>query len=142
MAGSLADFGEWSTVPVVLGKLIFALLPYIVLGLFFSVLTSSSGPAISLGMGYLVVELILVGVLSNLFDWFGTVSDYMLGPNVAAWMVHEGARVTVGDSAFFGFAEVPSQLHGFLVVTAYIVIISALTLRLFHHKDIAGAKGE
>ena len=140
----LADFGEWSTVGIVFGKLVYALLPYIVLGLFFSVLTSSSGPAISLGMGYIVVELILVGVLSNLFDWFGTVSDYMLGPNVAAWMVDEGARVTVGDATLIGSAGagLPSPLHGFLVVTAYIVIVSALTLRLFHHKDIAGAKGE
>ena len=90
------------------------------------------------------MELILVGVLSNLFDWFGTVSDYMLGPNVAAWMVDEGARVTVGDATLIGSAGagLPSPLHGFLVVTAYIVIVSALTLRLFHHKDIAGAKGE
>ena len=96
------------------------------LGLFFSVLTSSSGPALSLGMGYIVVELILVGVLSNLFDWFGTVSDYMLGPNVAAWMVDEGARVTVGDATLIGSAGagLPSPLHGFLVVTAYIVILS------------------
>ena len=142
--GSLADFGEWSSVGIVFGKLVYALLPYIVLGLFFSVLTSSSGPAISLGMGYIVVELILVGVLSNLFDWFGTVSDYMLGPNVAAWMVDEGARVTVGDATLIGSAGagLPSPLHGFLVVTAYIVILFALTLRLFHHKDIAGAKGE
>ena len=140
----LADFGEWSSVGIVFGKLVYALLPYIVLGLFFSVLTSSSGPAISLGMGYIVVELILVGVLSNLFDWFGTVSDYMLGPNVAAWMVDEGARVTVGDATLIGSAGagLPSPLHGFLVVTAYIVILFALTLRLFHHKDIAGAKGE
>ena len=140
----LADFGEWSSVGIVFGKLVYALLPYIVLGLFFSVLTSSSGPALSLGMGYIVVELILVGVLSNLFDWFSTVSDYMLGPNVTAWMVHEGARVTVGDATLIGSAGagLPSPLHGFLVVTEYIVIVSALTLRLFHHKDIAGAKGE
>ena len=138
----LADFGEWSTVAALFGKLVYAFVPYVALGLFFAVLTSSSGPALSLGMGYIVVELILVGVLSNLFDWFGTVSDYMLGPNVAAWMVQEGARVTVGDSAFFGFAEVPSQLHGFLVVTAYIVVLFAVTLWVFRRKDIAGAKGE
>ena len=100
----LADFGEWSTVAAIFGKLVYACVPYVVLGLFFSVLTSSSGPAISLGMGYVVVELILVGVLSNLFDWFGTVSDYMLGPNVAAWMVDEGARVTVGDANLIGSA--------------------------------------
>ena len=142
--GGLADFGEWSSVAIVFGKLVYALLPYIVLGLFFSVLTSSSGPAISLGMGYIVVELILVGVLSNLFDWFGTVSDYMLGPNVTAWMVDAGARVTVGDATLIGSAGagLPSPLHGFLVVTAYIVILFAVTLWVFRHKDIAGAKGE
>ncbi len=142
--GGLAGFGEWSSVGIVFGKLVFTLVPYVVLGLFFSVLTSSSGPAISLGLGYLVVELILVGVLSNLFDWFGTVSDYMLGPNVAAWMVHEGTRVTVGDATLIGSAGagLPGPLHGFLVVTTYIVILSVLTVRLFHHKDIAGAKGE
>ena len=138
----LADFGEWSTAAVLLGKSIFSLLPYIVLGLFLSVLTSSSGAAIGIGLGYLIVEFILVATLGNLFDWFSTIYDYMLGPNVAAWMVQEAPRVTGADSNMFGLSDLPSQLHGFLVVTAYIVIISALTLRLFHHKDIAGAKGE
>lgn len=140
---SLADFGEWSAAFEIFGKLVYALLPYIVLGLFFSVLTSSSGPAVSLGMGYIVVELVLVNVLSNLFDWFGTISDYMLGPNITAWMVHQGARVTVGDSTIIGAStELPGTVHASLVLAAYIVILFALTLWVFHRKDIAGAKGE
>ena len=139
----LADFGEWSAAFAIFGKLVYALLPYVMLGLFFSVLTSSSGPAVSLGMGYIVVELILISVLSNMFDWFGTVSDFMLGPNVTAWMVHEGARVTVGDSTIIGSStDLPSTLHAFLVLAAYTVILFALALWLFHRKDIAGAKGE
>lgn len=139
----LADFGEWSAAFAIFGKLVYALLPYVALGLFLTVLTSSSGPAVSLGMGYIVVELILVNVLSNLFDWFGTVSDYMLGPNITAWMVHEGARVTVGDSTIIGSStDLPGTLHASLVLAAYIVILFALALWLFHRKDIAGAKGE
>ncbi len=141
--GGLADFGEWTTAFVIFGKLVYALFPYVVLGLFLSVLTSSSGPAVSLGMGYIVVELILVSVLGNLFDWFGTVSDFMLGPNITAWMVHQGARVTVGDSTIVGAsAELPSTLHTSLVLAAYIVILFAMALWLFGRKDIAGAKGE
>ena len=139
----LADFGEWSAAFAIFGKLVYALLPYVMLGLFLSVLTSSSGPAVSLGMGYIVVELILVSVLTNLFDWFGTVSDFMLGPNITAWMVHEGARVTVGDSTIIGSStDLPGTLHAFLILAAYIVILFALTLWLFRRKDIAGAKGE
>ena len=53
----------------------------------------------------------------------------MLGPNITAWMVQEGARVTVGDSTIIGSStDLPGTLHASLVLAAYIVILFALAL--------------
>ena len=45
--GGLADSGRWSTVVVIFGKAVYGLVPYIVLALFMSVLTSSSSMGIA-----------------------------------------------------------------------------------------------
>ena len=140
--GGLADSGNWSTVLVIYGKAAYGLLPYVVLALFLSVVTSSSSMGISIGLAYYFVEAILVGILTNVFDWFSNVTDSLLGPSVIAWMTEPGVQATGGDAALFPLQDLPSQLHAFLVLTAYIVIIGTVAFWLFQHKDIAGARGE
>ena len=140
--GGLADSGKWSTVAVVYSKGAYGLFPYVVLALFLSVLTSSSSMGISIGLAYYFVEAILVGILTNVFDWFSNVTDFLLGPSVIAWMTEPGVQATGGDAALFPLQDLPSQLHAFLVLTAYIVIIGTVAFWLFQHKDIAGARGE
>ena len=140
--GGLTDSGAWSTVAVIFGKGVYGLVPYIILALFLSVLTSSSSMGISIGLGYYFVEAILVGILTNVFDWFSNATDFLLGPSVIAWMTEPGVQATGGDAALFPLQDLPSQLHAFLVLTAYIVIIGTVAFWLFQHKDIAGAKGE
>ena len=140
--GGMVGAGQWSTVAVVYGKGAYGLFPYVVLALFLSVLTSSSSMGISIGLAYYFVEAILVGILTNVFDWFSNVTDFLLGPSVIAWMTEPGVQATGGDAALFPLQDLPSQLHAFLVLTAYIVIIGTVAFWLFQHKDIAGAKGE
>ena len=140
--GGLGDSGEWSTVAVIFGKGVYGLVPYIILALFLSVLTSSSSMGISIGLAYYLVESILIGILIDPFDWFSNVSDFMLEPNAIAWMTEPEVQATGGGSALVTLSDLPSQLHGLLVVTAYIIALGVAAFWLFQRKDIPGPRGE
>ena len=148
---ALADSGQWSTVAVMFAKAVYGLLPYLVLALFLSVLTASSSMGITFSLAYVVVEIILLQFLSDLFDWFGTLTDFMLGPNIAGWMTQAGVRSNswIADAGVFTqtgglvrISELPGQLHAFLVLTAYIAVLGGAALWLIRRRDIAGAQGE
>ena len=140
--GGLADSGRWSTVVVMLGKAVYGLVPYVVLALFLSVLTSSSSMGIAISLAYYFVEAILVRILGGLFDWFNNVSDLLLGPNVIAWMTEAEVQATGGDAALFALKDLPGQLHSFVVVTAYIAVLGGAAVWIMGRRDIAGARGE
>ena len=63
--GGIADAGRWSDAVVMLGKAVYALAPYIALGVFLAVLTQSTGAALAASLGYYVVELIVVPIIGN-----------------------------------------------------------------------------
>ena len=50
--------GDWATAFIVFGKVFYGLVPYLMLAVFFSVLTSSTGVGIALAMGYYMIEAI------------------------------------------------------------------------------------
>ena len=148
--GGLADSGKWSSVAVMYGKVIYGLVPYIVLALFMSVLTSSSSMGIATSLAYFFVEITIIQILGRL-AWFSNFSDFLLGPSIAGWMSETGVRsntwiAEVGAfTRSFGLvkvSELPGQLHAFLVLTAYIAVLGGVALWLFYRKDIAGARGE
>ena len=147
----LADSGKWSTVAVMFAKAVYGLLPYVMLALFVSVLTSSSSMGIAISMAYFFIELILIQVLGGLFDWFSNVTDFLVGPSIGGWMAQTGvqsnswiaeARVFTESVALVRITELPGQLHAFLVLTAYIAVLGGASLWLIRRRDIAGAKGE
>ena len=142
----IAESAEWGDVARMLGKTVFGLVPYVALAVFFAVLTSSSGVAIGLSLGYAVAEDIVVVVLTN-FDWFERFSGFILGQAVGGWLGTAG-NVTFsggGEESFSDSAVValqPEALQGFLISLAYIVVLSGLAFWVFQRRDIAGAKGE
>ena len=83
--GQLVGAGEWSDLAISFGKLIYAYMPYVALAVLMSVLTSSSGMGIAIGVGYYVIESIVVGILAN-FDWFEGISTFVLGRAASGWM--------------------------------------------------------
>ena len=149
--GALADSGQWSTVVLMFAKAVYGLLPYLIVALFLSVLTASSSMGIAFSLAYFFVELILLQFLGDVFDWFGIVADFMLGPNIAGWMTQAGVRSNswIADAGVFTqtgglvrISNLPSQLHAFLVLTAYIVVLGCAALWLTRRRGIAGARGE
>ena len=138
--GGLTDSGEWSTAAVMFSKAVYGLMPYAILALFFSVLTSSSSMGIAFSLAYYFVE-ILVLTLDELFLWSSNVTDFLLGPSVISWMIEAGIRTT-GQGSMFPISHPSSQLHAFLVIAAYSIVLGAVAFWLFQRKDIAGARGE
>ena len=80
----------------------------------------------------------MVAILINLFDWFQTVADYVLGRNITAWMLgiqrEDISGRAVGD---IGIGEFPGDMHAFLVMSAYMVALGALVYWLFQRRDVS-----
>ena len=141
----LAEPGDWSTVFVMFGKVLYALLPYIALALFLAVLTSSTTFGIAIAIGYIFAEGIVISFLGtrfDRFDWFQNVLDFMLGPGAAGWLMETGVRATGQDAAFFPLDKVQSNFRAFFVILAYIAALGGGALWLIQRKDIAGSRGE
>ena len=80
--GGIADSGRWLDAVVMLGRAVYALAPYIALGIFLAVLTQSTGTALAASLGYYVVELIVVPIIGN-YERVEWVRDAVLGHNVS-----------------------------------------------------------
>ena len=107
------------------GKAVYGLAPYAVLALFVTVLTSSSSMGIAISLAYYFVELIIVQIMSGLFDWFSSVSDFLLGPNIAAWMTEPGVVTTGGNSGLAGTSDPSGTLHAFVTLLVYMAVLGA-----------------
>ncbi len=140
--GGLADAGEWSTVAVMFGKAVYGLAPYAILALFVTVLTSSSSMGIAISLSYYIVELTLVQIMSGLFDWFSNISDFLPGPNIAAWMTETGVVTTGADFGLSGARDLPGTLHSFVALLVYMTALGGAAFWLILRKDIGGARGE
>ena len=139
VGGGWADTGEWGTVFVMFGKVFYGILPYLMLAVFFAVLTSSTGVGIALAMGYYMIEAIAVSIMAGLFEWFEPVTNFILGPNVASWLSQEDVvQVTMGIQADGDL----SGIHHFLVILGYTVALCAAAFWRFEKRDVAGAKGD
>ena len=139
VGGGWADTGDWATVFVMFGKVFFGIVPYLMLAVFIAVLTSSTGMGIGVAMGYYMIEAIVTGLLVSSFDWFEPVSNFILGPNVAAWLSHDDViQVTLGIRADGDLGT----MHYFSVILAYTAALGAAAFWRFERKDVTGAKGD
>lgn len=132
----------WATSLVMMGRSWYALLPYLALAACLTILTSSSSAGMALTLGYYFGEQIAVAILLNVFDWFKTIADYLLGRNVTAWMVADRGEGLQGAFVGLGaFGEFPGELHAFLVLVVYIAVLGAIAFWVFRRRDVAGASG-
>ena len=132
--------GSWLVVGEALGKSLYSVLPYIVLTMFFVVLTSSAAIATGITMGYIfILEGVIVPILVQFVDGFDVVADFILGRAVAAWM---SAGDLEGSFIFgSGSSDLVGPVHAFFVILVYTVILAAATTWLFNRKDIGGPRG-
>ena len=135
------DAGAWLDAVKGPAQLSFALAPYVALGVFLAVLTSSTAQGIALSMSYYVVDLILPLVLSGRADWLDTVMDIaLLGKNATEWM--STASATEAQQALGTVVGQPDTIRAFFILLAYTAVLVAAAVWVFQRRDVTGAKGE
>ena len=87
------------------------------------------------GLGYYFLEQIFLGIFINLFDWFQNVADFLLVYNIGVFMSGGDAEGFAGPTQ----GDAPGELHAFLVLVAYVLVLGGLAFYLFHRRDIPGA---
>ncbi len=127
--GGLADSGKWSDVVIIFFKALYGFLPFIALSVLATVLTSSRGVGIVLGIGYFVVESVVAPLL-QLNDTLGNVADYLLIQSFRTWTAAPAAE------------ETSDSVLAFVVILAYTALFIAATAWIFRQRDISGATGE
>ena len=119
----------WRHTAVALGKSWVALIPYITLGAFLTVLTRSSAAGMALAIGYFLGEHVVVAVLGGFFKRSETVAGYLLGQNIDAW----------AGISFLGLGHTKvSATHAVLVLVAYALALAGVTFYIFERSDVAG----
>lgn len=136
---ALQGSAEWLDVPIKIGTLLYSFLPYVMLALLATVLTSSTALGITAFVVYYVVESTASPILNN-FAWFQRVSEYLLSPNVTAVLQASYGEVSVSIDGG-GDAAQPELLHAVLVLAGYMLVFGVLTFLIFQRRDITGAKG-
>jgi ABC-2 type transport system permease protein len=122
----------WSEAGVELWKAWVSFLPYIVLTAFVTVVARSSAAGMAIGLGYYFAEQLVIALLTNFFDWFQNIADYLLVRNISAWM---------GGGGFPSAAPPPDQTHAILVLAAYTLVLGGFAFWLFERRDVQGATG-
>ena len=118
----------WLDAAIGAGKVVYALAPYVALGVFLAVVTQSTAQGISISMGYYLLELIAAPLIGGIAGWLESVLDVaLLGSNVGEWM---------------STANTTDTLRAFFVILAYTVVFVAAALWIFQRRDVTGAKGE
>ena len=118
----------WMDIAIGLGKLVYALAPYVALAVFVAVATQSTAQGVALSIGYYVLELLIAPILGGIASWLEDVLEVaLLGNNVGEWLSEASAADT---------------LQAFLVILAYTAALIAAAIWIFQRRDVAGAKGE
>ena len=60
------------------GKMMYALAPYVALAVFLAVVTQSTAQGISLSLGYYVLELVIAPILGGVVEWLENVLEVAL----------------------------------------------------------------
>jgi ABC-type transport system involved in multi-copper enzyme maturation permease subunit len=130
-AGIVAETG-WAGAGIAVGKAWTGMLPFLALVGLVATVVRSTAAGMAIGLGYLFAEQILVAIFSNLFDWFDTVSDYLLIQNISVW---------AANPEFRGGDENAAAVRTALLLIAYGAAFFAAAYWLFNRRDVAGASG-
>jgi ABC-type transport system involved in multi-copper enzyme maturation permease subunit len=124
-----AGNASWSHAAVVLGKSWGALIPYLVMGAFVTILTRSSAAGMALAIGYYLGEHVVMAVLGGFSSRSEIVARYLLGQNIDAW----------AGISFLGLGHTKIGVtHAVLVLAAYTLALAAAAFYLFERSDVTG----
>ena len=135
--GSIFISEGWGDAFVFLGKTIYAIIPFVAIATFLTILTQSSAAGIGLSLGYLIVEWLVLPPILAINDSFEKINEGLLNRNVIEWMFAGNTQA----AETLDVARTPDTLQGFLAILAYTAAFTAAAFWLFLRRDITGAKG-
>ena len=109
------------------GKVVYGIVPYIALAFFLTVLTRSTGLGISLAIGYIFSEAIIISFLGYRFEgdsWFQSLLDFMPWPRRLRLAGGGGSAGSRGGLRLLPPGQSAEQhLRAFLVILAYTAVL-------------------
>ncbi len=127
----------WGDSFIFIGKTIYAILPYLAIATFLTILVQSSAAGIGLSLGFIIVEWIVLPLILNIHESLDKINEGLLNRNVMEWMFAGNTQAAEN----LGLGREADTLQGFFVILAYIVVFTAAAFWLFLRRDITGAKG-
>ena len=123
----------WSSAGIALWKAWLAMIPYVVLTAFVTVLARSSAAGMAIGLGYYFGEQIVVALLSGFFSWGKDTADFLLVHSISVWT----------GTTFFGppGSATGDAARAGIVLAAYTVALTAIALWVFERRDVQGSTG-
>ena len=135
--GIETDVIQWLRAGADVIKSMYAMLPYVVLGMFFALLTSSASSGIVISMVFFLCETILRGVLGAYVGPDAT--RILISVNIPLWMASLDFPTLDDPSAIYSYMR--NFLSTFLPILAYIVVFGCASLWLFHRRDLRPSTG-
>lgn len=135
--GISTDPVQWLKVGVYFFQTMYAMLPYVMLGMFFAILTTSASSGIVISVVFFLIEVILKQVIAG-----------SLGPDAARILISVNVSMWLGNADLPEFND-PSEIYNYLMfimsaflpILAYIVVFGGASLWLFHRRDVRPSKG-
>ena len=118
-------------------KSMYAMLPFVIMGMFFAILTSSSSSGIVISVVFFLCEVILKGVLGTFLG--PDAARILISVNIPLWMASLDFPALDDPSAIYAYMR--NFLSTFLPILAYIVVFGSSSLWLFHRRDLRPSTG-
>lgn len=115
-------------------RTLYVILPYISLGMLFSVLGRSTAAGMGFGLGIYFTEPLVIALLRGTFGWTSKIPDYLFSANTQVIMsaVQSPFNIRIGPVD----AHVPAVAWAVIVLAIYFVIFTAISFYLFKKRDI------
>ncbi len=134
--GIVTDAASWVKVAVSYCKSIYAMLPYVILGMFFSVVTSSASSGIVLAILFFIGELLLRWI--TFLNVGSDAARFFISASTTEWM--KVLELPAFDNLSAVSAFLNFHLYSFLVILAYIIGFGGTASWLFHRRDMHSSR--
>ena len=135
--GISTDPVQWLKVGVYFFQTMYAMLPYVMLGMFFAILTTSASSGITISVVFFLIDVILRQVIAGSLG--PDAARFLISVSVSMWMGNTDLPELSDLSAIYNYLRV--FISVFLPILAYIVVFGGASLWLFHRRDMRPSKG-
>ena len=118
-------------------KSMYMMLPYIILGMFFAILTSSASSGIVISVVFFTGESILRWIIGSYLG--PDAARILISVNTPLWMASLDFPALDDPSAIYNYIR--DFLSTFLPILAYIIVFGSTSLWLFHRRDLRPSTG-